>query len=392
MRLVTFALVIGPLGLVGYAYLLYPLMLKLLGSFRRRATRPATPTDWPVITITLPVYNEESTIRAALDALLEADYPPDRRQILVVSDASTDRTDERVREYAGRGVELIRLPVRKGKTAAENAAGEHVRGEIVVNTDASVRIDRHALKPLIASFTDASVGVASGRDVSVATRGDEANLGEFHYVGYEMWVRALETHLGGIVGASGCLFATRAALHRLQVPEGLSRDFAAPLIARERGYRSVAVNDAVGYVPRAPSLRREYRRKVRTMTRGLETLFYKRALLNPFRYGLFAWKLFSHKLARWLVPWAVAGCGVGLILLAPVRPWAQWGLAAMGLVGFLALLGWRWAIDRPVPRLLALAGYVVSGTAAGLAAWRHAVRGEFNATWDPTSRQPLDAN
>ena len=128
------------------------------------------------------------------------------------------------------------------------------------------------------------------------------------------------------------------------------------------------------------------------MTRGLETLFYKRALLNPFRYGLFAWKLFSHKLARWLVPWAAVGCGIGILLLAPGRPWAQWGLAAMVLVGLLAFLGWQWAIDRPVPRLLALAGYVVSGTVAGLAAWGRAMRGEFNPTWDPTRRHPLDAS
>ena len=65
---------------------------------------------------------------------------------------------------------------------------------------------------------------------------------------------------------------------------------------------SISVHEAVCFVSRTPSLRDEYRRKVRTMTRGLETLFYKRQLLNPFRYGWFAWMLFSHKLCRWLVP------------------------------------------------------------------------------------------
>src|SRR5439155_25391253 len=106
------------------------------------------------------------------------------------------------RSLADRGVELLRLPERRGKTAAENAARAHLRGTIIVNTDASVRIALQALKTLVAAFADPTVGVASGRDVSVARVGAEANAGESTYVGYEMWVRDLETRVSGIVGAS----------------------------------------------------------------------------------------------------------------------------------------------------------------------------------------------
>ena len=81
------------------------------------------------------------------------------------------------------------------------------------------------------------------------------------------------------------------------------------LIAREKGFRSVTVNAAICYVPRTSRLRAEYRRKVRTMARGMETLFFKRPLLNPFRYPLFAWMLFSHKVCRWLAPWAITPSG-----------------------------------------------------------------------------------
>src|SRR5690606_16822661 len=101
---------------------------------------------------------------------------------------------------------------------------------------------------------------------------------------YEMWVRRLETRISGIVGASGCFYAIRAHLHRVHLKDSLSRDFAAALIAREHGYRSVSVDDAVCYVPRAPSLHREYRRKVRTITRGMETLHNRGHLLNPLEY------------------------------------------------------------------------------------------------------------
>jgi glycosyltransferase involved in cell wall biosynthesis len=389
MQLITLALVFGSLAIIAYAYAVYPLTLKLLSLFRVPATPGGLDGQWPTITIALPVHNEETTIQGALDALLTADYPPDRRQILVISDASTDGTDDLVRRYADSGVELVRLSTRGGKTVAENAACEHIRGDIVISTDASVRVHEHALRALVAGFSDPAVGVASGSDVSVS--GDGGNTGESHYVGYEMWVRGLETAVGSIVGASGCLYASRAALYRNQLPEGLSRDFAAPLIARERGYRSIAVENALCLVPRTASPRQEYRRKVRTMTRGLQTLFHKRALLNPFRYGRFAWMLFSHKLVRWMVPWSALACLAGLAVLATTRPMAVWGLSMIAGIGVLALGGWSWSFERPTPRVLTVSSYVVFGALAGLAAWRGALRGELNAVWEPTSRPPVNA-
>ena len=379
-----------PVVLVGYAYLAYPL---LLGVVRNRSAHVPAPGDvgeWPLLTVTVPAYNEAGAIGGTLERILELDYPPDRRQVLVVSDASSDGTDEIVRRYADRGVELVRLPVRGGKTAAENAARLHIRGEIVVNTDASVRLHRDSLKPLIAVFADPTIGVASGRDVSVARLGADANAGESGYVGYEMWVRDLETAAGGIVGASGCYYASRRDLHEEIVPAALSRDFAAPLIAHEHGFRSVSVRDAVCFVPRQGSLRMEYRRKVRTMSRGLQTLFYKRHLMNPFRHGRFAWMLLSHKLARWLVPWGVV-CGVIGGLLLSARTPALAATATLGVVGVTAcaLIGWFWSETR-LPRPVALIAYLAWGILAGLQAWINAARGDMTPTWEPTRREVVD--
>lgn len=147
--------------------------------------------QWPTISVSLPASNEQTAIAATLDAILAADYPADRRQVLVMSDASTDRTDDIVRKLCGPWRELLRMPVRGGKTAAENAARQLLRGEIIVNTGASVRIHKSALKPLVSALADLSVGVVSGRDVSVARVDDTVNLGESGYVGYEMFVRSL---------------------------------------------------------------------------------------------------------------------------------------------------------------------------------------------------------
>jgi cellulose synthase/poly-beta-1,6-N-acetylglucosamine synthase-like glycosyltransferase len=382
-------LVVAAVALIGYAYAIYPLLLLIGASVRRPTVRPAV-TTWPAITITIPAYNEEVVIGATLERLLALDYPADRRHILVVSDASTDRTDAIVATFASRGVELLRLPSRGGKTAAENAARSRLKGEIIVNTDASISIPPHALKPLIAAFEDPTVGVASGRDVSVGSVTGSANRGESGYVGYEMWVRDLETRTGGIVGASGCFFATRARLHMSMVPEALSRDFGAPLLAREHGYRSVSVNDAICYVPRAASLRREYRRKVRTFTRGMETLYYKRALLNPLRYGAFAWKLLSHKVCRWAVPWAGAAAVLGSLVFAMEDAWARGVVALTAVAGACALGGWYWPASRQMPRFLSLPAYLVSGNVAVLDAAIRALRGELSPIWEPTRRTVSD--
>ena len=375
------------LAIAAYAYLGYPALLKLLALVRARPPLAREPAEWPLISITIPAYNEERAIAATLDALLAADYPADRRQVLVVSDASTDRTDEIVRGYADRGVELLRIPARGGKTAAENAAQEHLRGEIVVNTDASVRIAADAIKPLIAAFADPEVGVASGRDVSVAQLDRDLNLGETSYVGYEMWVRDLETAIGSIVGASGCFYAIRRPLHMTLFPAALSRDFASALIARERGFRAVSVTRAVCYVPRIQSLRHEYRRKVRTLTRGLETLWFQRRLLNPRHYGLFAWMLASHKLVRWLAPWGLALAGLGWLWLA-LSLHSAVGVAVFALPLLLAGAGWAWPEGRRAPRIVSVPAYVVSGIVAALDAWLRALRGERNPVWEPTRRSP----
>jgi cellulose synthase/poly-beta-1,6-N-acetylglucosamine synthase-like glycosyltransferase len=388
---VAYLALVAALGVALYPYLGYPALLKLMSLARRvpapRRAAPA-PSEWPSVTITIPAYNEAAVIAETLEGLLAVDYPADRRQIVVVSDASTDGTDEVVERFAPRGVELLRLPRRAGKTAAENAARPLLRGDVVVNTDASVRIHPQAIKALAAALADPTVGVASGRDVSVAHLDAAANRGEGAYVGYEMWVRDLETRVSGIVGASGCLYAIRAALHRYAVPEDLSRDFAAALVARLHGLRAVSVPGAVCYVPRGGSLQQEYRRKVRTMARGLRTLWHMRTLLNPARYGAFAWMLASHKLCRWLVPWALAGAlgAVTSLALETGELWARVTLGVAAVVGGLALAGWCWPARRPVPRLLALPAYLASGTVAALEAWLLVLRGVRTAVWEPTRR------
>jgi cellulose synthase/poly-beta-1,6-N-acetylglucosamine synthase-like glycosyltransferase len=387
--IMTDIVLLGALALWVYSYAGYPALL-WLASRRPAPRRDAGPVRWPAVSIVLPVHNEAAQIAEVLERILALEYSGPR-QVVVVSDASTDMTDEIVQLYGARGVELIRLPSRRGKSAAENAVLGRLTGAIVVNTDASVRVERGAVRALVTALADPHVGVASGRDVSVSVNETEANRAEAGYVGFEMWIRDLETRLGGIVGASGCLYAIRAELHREAVAPGLSRDFAAALRARARGYRAVSVPEAVCVVPRAPSLRQEYRRKVRTVARGLATLLVYRRLLNPLRYGAFAWMLASHKLSRWLAPVAAVAAAAALAGRAGADPGARALLAAGVIVGMLALVGWTWRARHGLPRVLAVVTWGVTANVAVLYAWLRLLAGRRDAVWEPTRRAGLPA-
>jgi cellulose synthase/poly-beta-1,6-N-acetylglucosamine synthase-like glycosyltransferase len=380
----AFILVALPVVVAIYSYIGYPIVLWLAS--RSKAVKPLlAQTDFPLVSIVIPAYNEEKQIAGAIDALLAQDYPRDRLQILVLSDASTDGTDEIVRQYESRGVELLRMPERRGKTKAENMAAPRIRGEIVVNSDSSIRLDGSAVRELVSRMADPSVGVASGRDVSISSD-TTLNTTEAGYVNYEMRVRALETLTGGIVGASGSGYAIRAELHRIPVRDDLSRDFSAALTAREHGFRAISVDEAICFVPRTSSLQREYRRKVRTISRGMETLYVRRSLLDPTRFGLFAWKLFSHKVCRWLMPVSVIPGIIGLILLAGSHSWPRWVLAVGTVVALLALAGALWPSGKRAPRVISLAAFGVAANLAVLhAVWR-VLAGHHDHIWEPTRR------
>jgi len=390
MSVVLPTLILLPLGIGVYAYVGYPLLLKIVATVRGDEGARTEDFAWPSITITVPCYNEERSIAATLEALLAVDYPADRRQIVVISDASSDGTDDIVRSFSDRGVELLRLDSRRGKSAAENAAGGVARGEIIVNTDATIRILPDALKALIRAFADPEVGVASGRDLSVSSVAEQAATtaatGESGYVGYEMNIRALETRVRSIVGASGCFYGIRASLYDSKFPETLSRDFASALLAEENGYRAVSVNEAVCLVPQTKSLQSEYRRKIRTMARGLQTLWFKRHLMNPFTHGSFAWMLFSHKLCRWLVYPALPIAAVALVI-ASIHSRAWLAVLVLSVIGgLIGVAGMRWPASRNAPRLIRIAGFALASNLAGILAWLQVARNRRLAVWEPTRR------
>ncbi len=252
----------------------------------------------PSVSLIIAAYNEEKVIGERLENSLKLDYPPDLLEIIVASDCSTDDTDRIVKGYQNRGVILSRLDKRGGKTANQNAALKIARGEILVFSDASSFYQPDAIKMIVRSFNDPGVGCAGGKLVFVSEKGKPLVEEKKYYTSFDQALKTHESEIHSIIGVNGPLYAVRKELCR-PLPEELTSDLAVPLDVIRQRYRVVYEPEAVSLEEIAPSSKSEFRRKVRTVSAGMNAVYAYRSLLNPIRYFWPAFFLFGHKILRW---------------------------------------------------------------------------------------------
>lgn len=363
-----------------YALAGYALLLRILSIWRSRPHRRGT--IWPTVSVIIPAHNEAHLLRSKITNTLELAYPEDKREIIVASDASEDETDDIVRSFAPYGVKLVQIPERRGKHHAQMIARDASHGEILFFTDASVHLEPCALEKMVSNFADPSVGCVSSEDQVIRER--KVWRGEQLYVGFEMRLRQLEAQVGSLVGASGSCFAARREVCSVWHPEQ-SSDFFVPLHAATCGMRTVVDPECRGQYSVLPSAKAELHRKVRTIVHGLNVFFNHRALLNPFRYGFVSWQLVSHKLFRWLMPFAILS-----LLISNLFLWKAGAFYRISLILQVALYGTgllalgtahlkRFEVFR-------LAGFFLMGNAATIIAWLKFCSGEKFVTWQPSRR------
>jgi cellulose synthase/poly-beta-1,6-N-acetylglucosamine synthase-like glycosyltransferase len=181
-------------GLLVYVYVLYPL---LVGALAKRFGIPvATDEVLRRVTIVVTAYNEANCIRTKLDNLVGLDYPRDLVQILVVSDGSSDATEEIASGYEARPVRVLRIDGRLGKTACQNAAALAADSEILVFTDATTRLQPDAIRAMVRKFADPHVGCVGGRLEYVSDVDNITGSGGEAYWSYETRLRVAESSLG----------------------------------------------------------------------------------------------------------------------------------------------------------------------------------------------------
>ena len=377
-------LLIVSVGLVGYVYAGYPLLLKLIVWVRGR--RPIQKHDiTPSMTLVISAYNEARVIRQKLDNALAIDYPAGQLQVVVISDGSTDGTDEIVRSFADRGVRLMRQEPRGGKTAGLNAVVPQLTSDIVVFSDANAMYDPAALRQLARNFADPSVGCVTGEARYLAGAGVASDLGERVYWGYEMQIKRLETALGSMVGGDGAIYAIRRSLWQT-LPANAINDFLNPLQIVAAGWRAVYEPAAICHEETAARMGAEYRRRIRIVSRSWRAVFQARQVLNPFRVGLFSWCVVSHKMLRWftgvfLLTAIIAVIGLAVEVSDRLSPTTTGGLVALGVAMLFV---------PKIRRLVAMGWYFALVNAASVIGLMRGTFGDVSGIWT-TPREGAEA-
>lgn len=385
------ALFWGAVALIVYTYLLFPALVFLRGLLWRRPYKQAEIT--PQVSLIIAAYNEANSIEAKLANILSLDYPRDRLEVIVASDGSNDGTEAIVRGYAGQGIKLLAQP-RQGKAPALNAAVAASSGEILVFSDANSMYAPDALRALVRPFADPKVGGVAGNQCYLSkTRGAGrigkekqsglTSAGEQGYWNFDRLLKQFESQAGNTISATGAIYAIRRALFQA-VPGGVTDDFVTSTRVIAQGYRLVFAPEAVAYEPVAASGEVEFGRKVRVISRGLRGVIEMRALLNPFRYGFYAWQLFSHKVLRRLVVFPL----LVLFLVSPLLWLKGWfyQAATLAQVGFYgcALLGMALGGTRLSRlKLFTFPFFFCMVNAASLLATLNILRGQRIERWEP---------
>lgn len=370
--------------LIGYAYVGYPFCLWVVASFRRRAPAVGGMALPPSATLLISAHNEEGIIGEKIENALSLDYPRESLEVLVVSDASDDRTDEIVKASAPRGVRLVRVEGRLGKSACLNRGVEAARGEVLVFSDANALYERQALRELVRPFGSADVGFVTGGTVYQAAGEEDLHLPVGLYASLEQSTKRLESELGSCVGADGAIFAIRSALWRPLEPHDLN-DLVTPLGVVRRGARGVYQPLSRCVERTARSVGGEFNRQARITGRTLRALAGNRDLFNPLRHGLFAWELFSHKVCKLVVPFALILALASNLSLAPAGPlWRV--ILGLQLAGYAA--GAAGLLRRGAAGgggILGFPAVFLASSAAVLLGWLRFLQGETYTTWG-TSR------
>ena len=363
-------------GLIVYAHLGYPLLLRLLVALRgdRRPEHSRLESlvgDPPTVSLIIPAYDEEQVIERKLANTRSLEYPADRLQVIVASDGSADRTAELARAA---GADLVLELPRGGKVAALNAAVRQATGELVAFSDANSYWRPDALRRLVERFAEERVGYACGQ---VRFDGGEGGNQEGLYWRYEMAVRTMETRLAGITAGNGGIYAVRREAY-IELDPSRGQDIGFPFELTKRGWRAVYEPAAVAEEKMAPTVEGEFRRKRRMMW-GLWDVMLKWGMLDPRGYGpAYALEIYSHRLLRYLTPWLhLIALGTNIALLSHGTLYVvTMTLQLALLVG--ALLG------RFVPLLpLRIAYYYVTVTASiAVGLWDRLRAGAVPIGWE----------
>jgi cellulose synthase/poly-beta-1,6-N-acetylglucosamine synthase-like glycosyltransferase len=347
------------LGALVWTHAVYPIAAAFVARVRRR--RIVTDTMTPSVALIVAAANEEAVIERRIANLRDLEYPPDKVELVISSDASTDDTEKRA---AAAGARIVRNP-RGGKVAAQNSAVRQTSASIVAFSDANSTWARDALRKLVRHFADPEVAYVCGR-LNITNSDGRNNEGV--YWRYELALRAAESQLDSVTGGNGSIYAVRRSDY-VEVDPRFGHDLSLPYLMVQRGKRAVYEPEANAYEKATPTNEDEYRRKVRMFEHCWAIVFEGKMLrgLRP----LYFVELVSHRHLRYasgLLHLVLLGSSIALVTTSPIYA------VALGIqLGVLAAAALGVGIARY---------YVLVTWATVIALWNYLRRG-VPATWEP---------
>lgn len=354
----------GSLGALAWTHVVYPAAARALAARRTRPVREDASWE-PSVAVIVPAHDEETVIERRIENLLDLEYPPEKVEIVVASDASTDGTDELVRAVASREprVRLLACP-RGGKVAAQDRAVRETASDVVAFSDANATWPPDTLRKLVGSLADPDVAYVCGALTLQDAEGDNR---EGLYWRLELALREAESRLGSITGGNGSVYALRREDY-VEVDPRFGHDLSFPYLMVQRGRRAVFEPGAKAFERPTPSNETEYRRKVRMFEHcWLITLRGSMFRRLP---ALYLVQMVSHRLLRY-----ASGLLHAALLASSVVLVSSGWVYAVVLAGQFALLAGA-ALGVGIARY-----YVLVTWATNVALWNYLRRG-VPATWE----------
>lgn len=376
------------LSLIVYSYVLFPEILGLLARNKQTELRKFLPSELPFISVLMAAFNEEKVVEDKIRSLLDGDYPLERLEILVGSDASTDQTNPILQQLQEKHpiLQLTVFSERQGKPGIINQLVEKARGEILVITDANVMLDRGTLSQLICCFKEEGTGLADSRMVNPALNSGGISKQERFYTNREVRIKHHESLIwGSMMGPFGGCYAVRKSLYRPVPDTFLVDDFFINMSVLKQGYCCISNLDALVYEKASSDPAEEYRRKKRISAGNFQNLSLFWPMIFTGRRGI-GFCFLSHKVIRWFVPFLLLITFASSLFLGIENEYYL-GLAMVHLGVFLTPV-----IDQFLRKIkiqsipLRFVSHFVLMNLALLAGFFRYLGGIKDNVWQPTSR------
>ncbi len=376
------------LSLIVYSYLIFPEILRFLAGKREKTHQKFLPSEAPFISVLMAAFNEEKVIAEKINSILDGDYPMERLEILVGSDASTDNTDQILRDLKKNhsSLQLIFFKERRGKPGIINELAEKARGEILVITDANVMLDRDTLGELSGPFRDERCGLVDSRMVNETVDSYGISRQEKFYISREVKIKHCESKIwGAMMGPFGGCYAVRKSLYQPVPGRFLVDDFFINMSVLSQGYHCISNLQALVYEQASSSAAEEFRRKKRISAGNFQNLSRFWPMIFNARRGI-GFCFFSHKVIRWFVPFLLIITLISSLLLGA----ADTSYLGLALVQVLVLI--TPVIDHILRKIkiqslpLRFVSHFVMMNLALLAGFFRYLGGIKDNVWQPTSR------